>query len=323
MSFYGHGNDPIAYNRIQPRPQEIISQGTIRRFSDDLLAWLEGRKTLTLEVGAHSYVFHTEVDFEFSLESRTEYPVSHLAALMKLSPRDLRRVAWAIRNVELRLLDLLIRSFERPGSLGAGLRKLELELFSEDHAWRQIFEGLLGKGRRYDQFKQVALAKYLQYLRARQEVVKSIYQERRRRGGASPASEREQELSETTIFDPQQEHANHPPIRFEAQPRGETVDIRLGEQCELEIRLSQHRFQLIGGKHFLLRDETGRQYPLHPGKNFIGRQQGNEVSTRNPPVRTPASSSSICSRSSTSTPPSSSLPTSRSVNGPRCSAIRR
>ena len=257
---------------------ENISHDTLRRLYDRVTAVITGRKALVLKVGLQRLTFRSLPDFEFALESRTDYPVSHLKDLMKLSAVELERASLGIRNVEHRLLDLVTRSLERPGGLTNDLRKLEVNVFSTDHAWKEIFQGLMTRGRAYDEFKKVALAKYLQYLGARQHVLKSLHGESIRRQGKSASNVMAQILSETAIFDTCSEDSRlHPSARFEALPRGETVGIRLGEHCELELRLSQHRFQLIGGKRFLLRDETGRQFPLHPGKNFVGRQRNNDV----------------------------------------------
>ena len=45
----------------------------------------------------------------------------------------------------------------------------------------------------------------------------------------------------------------------------------------MELVLSRHRFRLMGGKTFRLQDGSGSAYELHPGKNFVGRQAGNDV----------------------------------------------
>ena len=214
------------------------------------------------------------VDFEFALESRTDYPTAHFAELIKLDAAELEQMARKIRRIERRLLDLVERSLESPDGLSPSLAKIELELFSDDHQWDQIFRGLVVIGRQYDAFKRVALSNYLKYLRARQSVINSLHDAcvRRSASRAEPAN------SETLIFDSSAPpHSQDSATRFEALPRGESVGVQLDDQGQLDFMLSRYPFKLIGGKVFLLIDETGQRYPLHAGKNYVGREQSNDV----------------------------------------------
>lgn len=55
------------------------------------------------------------------------------------------------------------------------------------------------------------------------------------------------------------------------------MGVQLNSRGQRDFTLSRYAFTLIGGKAFLLIDETGQRYLLHPGKNYVGRQPENDV----------------------------------------------
>lgn len=246
---------------------------TIRKIRDVLMNLGEA-KPLRLSVDSHRLSFRSVVDFEFALESRTDFPVGHFSRLIKLDADELEQTARDLRRIEHRLLDLIEQSLEKPTELGKGLAGMEPELFSGDHQWDQIFHGLRLQPRQYDNFKRVALSHYLKYLHSQRNVLKTLHET----NAKGKSGELNLSPGETAIFDSgtiasSQESSG----RLEALPRGESVGIQLDARCQLDFMLSRYPFTLIGGKAFLLIDETGQRYPLHPGKNYVGRQSGNDV----------------------------------------------
>ena len=153
-------------------------------------------RPLRLEVGKRKLTFESIGDFEFSLASRTEVPTSKVAALVKLTARDLRREATKIREVEKRFVKILSRSLEEPGSVSRLLHELGHKVFSLDHEWRLIVAALNQQTAKYSEYKKMALIKYLQYLGSRQDVLKSIYAEKLDRGAVDDAEASEQDFKE-------------------------------------------------------------------------------------------------------------------------------
>ncbi|RME33158.1 MAG: FHA domain-containing protein [Gammaproteobacteria bacterium] len=237
-------------------------------------------RELTLEVAGCPLRFRSLGEFEFALAGRTEVPATKIAEVSQLSPEALRQEARDIKAVERRFIDLISREFEQPGSIGRALREVDLHLFSQDHHWREIMAALRDKDTPYDELKRVAVAKYLQYLASRQELIKIAYRQQKRQahvpanGVQEQAREGEPRFRETAVFDSQVLEAPAGNGTQEGQwqrlPKGEAVVLLLEQ--DLPLRLSRHQFG-IGRRGeavcFLLPE--GQEEPLRPGKNIIGR----------------------------------------------------
>ena len=244
-------------------------------------------RSLALQVGSRTVTFSTLTDFEFSLSSRTEVPASKVAQLVGLPPDELEREAHRIRQVERHFVDVLARSLQGPGSIGGLLRELDPKLFSQDHEWRAIVAGVNKQDEGFDDFKKLALIKYMQYLSSRQEVLKSLYSNKTlfERGGgqkteadsdSGPAAD--SALRETSIFDmrPSDGVADVPDAE-QRLPKGETVSILLPAVGEVDVLLSRHRFKLVAGDPICFVDGRGMTCYLRAGQNVVGRDVKNEI----------------------------------------------
>jgi len=246
-------------------------------------------KPLQLELDERTVSFNTPGDFEFCLASRTEVPAAKIAELVRMTPDALRREASKIREVEKRFVEVIAKSIEETGSIGYLLADMDLKLFSQDHAWRSIIAALARQPREFDEFKKIALVKYVQYLASRQDVLKSLYAARREeeREPGEPEGPANPALRQTLIFDlsspdgvpvaDSSAAAPTPRASLERLPRGETVTIALAPGEDLRLVLSRHRFTLTRGARCYLADENGGDYLLRPGRNLVGRQPGNDV----------------------------------------------
>lgn len=275
----------------EPTPASVLRQGgaagprSAGGVSGRIRAMIKAifNKPLRLQIGEYSVSFNSLADFEFSLVGRTEVPVAKLVKLMTLDPQELKREAKSIREAETRFAETLSRTVEVPGSIGDLMRGLSLQLFSQDHHWRSIIEALAQQGAQYDEYKRVALVRYMQYLAARQEVLKALYQHRTaavRQPGidtADPMSAAQ--ARETAIFDLNQlPEAQQKAAAMRRLPRGETVSLRLAEGEQMELLLARHRFKLVRGtKEYFVIDDAGASHRLKAGANTVGRQEGNEV----------------------------------------------
>ncbi len=236
------------------------------------------KRSLRLEVGERRLTFDSITDFEFALSSRTEVPASKVAALVKLTACDLRSEATKIRTVEKRFVKILSRSLEVPGSISQLLHELGHKVFSLDHEWRLIVAALNQQTPEFNEYKKMALVKYLQYLGSRQDILKSIYVDKLERGGVDNAEEPSQDFKETVIFELSRETSTREDTsQFERLPKGETVAIRFKENNDIELMLSSNRFKLAPGKPLHLVDEDGNYHAVNAGKNYIGRDAKNEV----------------------------------------------
>ncbi len=235
---------------------------------------------LKFEINGRTVSFATLDDFAFSLSGRTQIAASSVTNLMQRTPNELRREATNIRHVERCFVDLLADALKDPDAVGELLAGIDNSLLSEDNEWRAIMTALLDESPGFDEYKHLALVKYMQYLAARRDIVKSIYAQRF--GGQEPLAAQEPAVNggakSTLIIDedyePDTESAH---IRFTRLPRGETVTVRTPSNGELSIILSRHKFQLFAADTPRLTDDNGMNYPLKSGVNVIGRHPGNDV----------------------------------------------
>lgn len=239
---------------------------------------------LHLEVGERTITFTEPADFEFALESRTEVPAAKVAELTRMAPDALRDEAARIRKVERMFIDVLAHSLEETGNIDYLLRELEPTLFSSDHEWRALMVALAAQPVEFDDYKKIALVKYVQYMAAREDVLRSIYADKRSRGAPGEAGEAEppvvpmppaSAMRETVIFDLDGGADDAP--RSGRLPVGQAVHLHLSREHPLELALSRHAFKLLGGAPPCLVDEGGARHALARGRNNVGRERNNDV----------------------------------------------
>ena len=235
---------------------------------------------LTFELNGRTLRFATLDDFAFSLSGRARIAADSLRDLMQLTANELRLEAAGIRDMERRFVDLLADALKDPGAVGTLLGEVDGALIAEDNQWRGIIAALVNEKQGFDEYKHLALVKYMQFLAARREVIKTIYAQRF--GGQEPLAGQESAVNgspkSTLILDEDAEpDTDSSRIRFERLPRGETVAVTVPPRGPLSILLSRHKFQLHAGDDPRLTDDNGVNYPLKSGVNVIGRHPGNDV----------------------------------------------
>ncbi len=239
-------------------------------------------KPVELVIGEQTLRFCSIPDFEFSLSGRTSVPTKKIRELVKLSTKKLKNEAITIKDIEKRFVSILSRSIEEPGSINQAMRELDPTIFSQDHGWRSIIAALNDASDELNPFRRVALVKYMQYLSARQDIIKYIYSEKQSQlnGTAGGAEETGNEklsgtlILESTLFEPDE---NGKSDEMERMPKGEVISIQLPEGKEIEVRLSKHLCKLSckNGVGFI--DQENHRHPLKVGKNFIGRDTNSTV----------------------------------------------
>lgn len=242
-------------------------------------------RPLSLKIGEQEIAFSTLAEFEFCLAGRTELPTRKLGDLLNLDASALKREAKNIKAVERQFVDILSRAMQNQERVSKLLKNVDVHVFSQDHGWRDIMVALRDKDDEYDELRRVALAKYMQYLSSRQEVIKFTYSAKKAQAQAEDSRRRDPEpdsadppatppgLRETVILD-SVILAPEPrtPERFARLPKGEAVVVTIKPGTSVELKLSKHLFKYTatpGGAELV--DEFGDSYALEPGKNIIGR----------------------------------------------------
>jgi hypothetical protein len=237
-------------------------------------------ETLSLEIHQQSYNFPSPKDFDFALAGRTCVPSSKIAALAESPDEVLLKEAEAIRKVEQRLAVALSGGLEDVTSIGPFLKELDPSIISQDHDWRAIIAALNLSDRTYERFKKIALVKYMQYLTSRQEVVRTLYSNRQRHRQSQDSAEgasSDPKMRETMIFDLRTFNPQASANEFSRVPKGETVEFSLFPEETVEVLLANHRCCIVHRGQLRFIDETGQEALLRPGRNFVGRDAGNDV----------------------------------------------
>ncbi|MFT5176000.1 MAG: hypothetical protein ACI8W7_004194 [Gammaproteobacteria bacterium] len=244
-------------------------------------------KSLTLTINDRTLKFDSTGDFEFALASRTEVPAAKISDFVRFTPQQLLDEASSVRQVERYFVETLSRSIQEPGSIGYLLREMDMKMFSQDHEWRTMMQELTRQERRFNDYKQLALVKYMQYLASRQDVLKGIYTHKVT-SGVNPEPDadpmQQPEFRQTLIFDvstpvvdSEQPNEAVAPSHLVRLPRGESTNLRATESRMIELVLSRHSFRLRTGSNPMLVDDEDSEYPLRPGRNVLGRHPDSDV----------------------------------------------
>ena len=249
---------------------------------------------LALDYGAHVLRFPTPHEFEFALSARVAPPAARVAEWEDLTLFELRRMATDIRKLEHRYAEVMTAALERGRSLGRLFTKLDTKSFSSDHDWRSIFGALSeSEDPRLDSYRQVALAKYMQYLRNRQAVIQHLYTSRSTEPEAAVAhapgavtqfsgdAAAPQNLHETAIFDfTNQDIAAEAADSMWLLPRGESIGVTLAGNAVVDVALANYAFVVeksASGDLSLKDVESGVTYELRRGRNTIGRDRSCDI----------------------------------------------
>lgn len=241
-------------------------------------------KPIEIAIGEQNLKFNSLADYEFSLAGRTSVPSKKITGMVKFSLDELRKEAKTIKDIEKRFVAVLSKSIENPDSIDRALREMDPQIFSQDHGWRMIIGALHDGDEELNEFRRVALVKYMQYLSSRQEIIKYLYSEKKKHVKSSSSSNgadaggefKDTLILENTVFEPLS--SGNETLEMEKMPKGENVTIRMNAGKEIDILLSKHQCKLIGeesSSKFI--DETGRSFQLKPGKNTIGRDSKSDI----------------------------------------------
>lgn len=240
---------------------------------------------LEISIDGERYDFQSPRDFEFALRGRICVPAPKIAALSRLSDNELLREAEAIRAVEQRFAEALSGALEDITTVGPLLKNMEPSIISQDNSWRSIISALNGLDRIPESYKKIALVKYMQYLTSRQEVVKTLYANRRPREAAQdrPAIAEAvyrptARFRETMLFNLNGvADLERQEISFSRLPKGETVEVNLEEDRAIDLLLAKHQCRILLRDRLLFVDQNGHNSELRTGRNIVGRDATSDV----------------------------------------------
>lgn len=237
---------------------------------------------LSLKVGGNTYVFNSPSELEFALAGRICVPSTKITALVEVRDEDLLEEAAAIKQAERRFADALSGVLANIGDVNNVLKEVDLALISQDNDWRAIVSALMAVPAGYEQYKKIALVKYMQYLVSRQEIVKGLYEHRQIHkngtGETASRSSAEDALKETAIFEMTSYAASsREGADFSRLPKGETLEVKLEGDATFNLRLAKSPCGIVHRGRLIFIDEKGQETTLRDGKNVIGRDAGADV----------------------------------------------
>jgi hypothetical protein len=235
-------------------------------------------KPIEMKIGDQNYKFCSIADFEFSIAGRTAVPSKKITDMVKFSTQQLKKEATTIKDIEKRFVAILSKSIEDTHSIDRAMRELDPVIFSQDHNWRDIITALNRGESELNPFRRIALVKYMQYLSARQEIIKYLYSEKKKYAietgtdVGEPGPLKDTVILENTVFEPAERENTGPNDKFERMPKGEAVTITLSQGDEVEVLLSRHACRLVSKDNKLLfMDNQDRTYELKKGRSIVGR----------------------------------------------------
>ena len=240
-------------------------------------------KPLVLVIEDQQIQFSSLADFEFCLNGKTAIPADKFKSILKLTRDQLEKEAKSIKAVEKRFVNILSHSIEDPASICSAIKETDIAVFSKDHGWRDIMFSFNDISNAFDPFRRVALVKYMQYLGARQDMIKRLYHERQ---NAQDIQEEPvvdlPDFKETVHFPEKllEQHRDLAMHEFARMPKGEVIMIMPTLNSNIIITLSKYKCILVFKAHgeFYFMEPNGVQHQLSIGRNSIGRDTYGTVS---------------------------------------------
>lgn len=241
------------------------------------------RKPLRLLLNGRHMEFKSTDDFSFALECRTGITSARYHALFERETKELWDEAQRIKAIEKDLVDILEDALCDASPCGPAMRTLGLQSFSKDHGWRDLIEQLVLADNRYDAYKRLALIKYMQYLGARQEIIRLIFATKNRSKPAPRASTRKTApnnaaILETMVFDVSTcGYDKTLSGNLQRLPRGQAVKLYALPGHAIDIQLAKHPFRLLNDNGWVLCEPDGRRHSLADAQTMVGRGRDNDI----------------------------------------------
>jgi hypothetical protein len=236
------------------------------------------RQTLEFEVAGCPQTFDDLEQFGQFLDLRLEVPASTVKQMAALDGhalnREIRHVSRAYKNA----VDIMVRSAETGLSVMRLWRQLDISRVPDDHDWPSILFAIGNADQFPDGFHRVALAHYIRYLDARRNLADSLQHELQKveRAGSQAIVP----LSMRGLMGQEPRFTTTRHSVYARLPRRRSITVNFENQHNLTLYLARNRFLLkqdqdAGSLQLLGQD--GVTYPLHSGRNTVGRSSQCDV----------------------------------------------
>jgi len=203
-----------------------------------------------------------------------------------LSISALRQESILTKKMETRIVRLFDRSSPKAelGAIEDFFSLIPIASFSKDYGWRSIMASLqkadAGSSPMIKDFRHTALVKYMQYLAARQQILKEFRALKKRgkqlpqgldllaREGSGAQEQAEQERAERKRAENR---------GFERLPKGEPISLEIEEGQEVNMILSKHKCRIVMDRQPKFVGLSAEPILLEPGRTAIGRDTANDI----------------------------------------------
>lgn len=221
-------------------------------------------------------------ELEAALKPRLEVTSERYARFLALDDETLAAAALTTQRAVDFLQRALLSLRDDDTQVERVMSEVPRTFFTEDHAWRLLFDELRQMDSRYGDFKLLALARYRGYLVGCLNALNRVSDERLHSaigGHLRSASEHTTEylMPRARSYDSTRSSSDGILRDLVRLPAGVTVSMQSDLDGAIDIWLGKRRFRLETWAGLQLVDERGRLAPLVEGRNVIGRGLSNNV----------------------------------------------
>jgi hypothetical protein len=222
-------------------------------------------------------------ELEGALRPRLEVSSERYAHFIGLDDETLANAAVTTQRAVDYLQRILLSLRDEVPRIDAVLAEIPRSFFTEDHAWRVLFDELRGIAGSYHEFKLLALARYRGYLVGCLNALNRISDERLQ---SSLGGELRAASENTTEYDLPRQHGGYDSACSRAEvivrdlvrlPTGVTLGLDGSSEGAMDLWMARRRFRIECWSGPILVDERGRRMPLAEGRNLVGRGLYNGV----------------------------------------------
>ncbi|MCB1744355.1 MAG: FHA domain-containing protein [Gammaproteobacteria bacterium] len=225
-----------------------------------------------VQVGEQGIRLRQPADLDFILTPRTSVPTESLDAYAGLGGYELTLLGRDSRVEERRMLRVLAESYlseSTEDSVGHWLNENAGYPFPGEHQWQQILTAIAELPPLFEPYKQLALAKYSQFLAARSKVIQALHSHA---NGSRPPTTGEDNHAMTSI-DSMWPLTNGAPSNVERiqLKRGEPWRISLQSRTSLDVWFAEHPFELVVDTGLKLISKDAGANTSTAARGLIGR----------------------------------------------------
>jgi hypothetical protein len=240
---------------------------------------------IVLQIDGQPAGFASPAEFETALRSRTEVVAGTMRQMAKCTDEELRGEVALTKALHKKLTTSLLRIEEIGVPLSQIWREIDLGKIHEEHQWQEILYGLADLGLP-DQYRRVALVRYLQYLKGRRDAVADLLRERdsgKTQMGSVVASQ--METMAGTAIDEITYTSMQRSAEYSRLPPRHAVEVRITSAEPVTIFLAHRKMRLLATEEgMVLSDDTGMAAPIPTGRTIIGRSSDCDVVLHNAPA---------------------------------------